>query len=1189
MISPKSITRKDASDGKVTKAIDSYYQEEKDDYYTREKQPSEWYGELASELGLEGSIEKADFTQLLDGQHKDKILRDSSFKKKSANDRLGMDLTFNAPKSVSIQALVAGDSRLIEAHHAAVKESLAMIEGNAQARQKIAGKTRIENTNNIAVAMFRHDTNRNNDPHLHTHSVVLNITKRGDGAYRALHNDELVKKIPEASQAYQTNLAKKCKDLGYDVRLNDNGTFDLAHISREQIVQFSTRSKQIETALAKRGLTRDSASKEERQMANFTTKQHKRKIDKNWIQDKWVQTARRIGIESALLPSHALNKKSSKEAENVREKTSEKEQVDHQLNDKSNRRGTGRSERDRAARDRAADTQSRGQETDQGSSATRTSSATNKNNDSDSYAKSITSRSGRSEDATADRLHELHGSDVASATERSKMLLQNNEQLQLHHGKTNATRRMRWSRDSSSPSRGLSGLKAKFGFENKKIPQPLDNAKHQSETKLLDDQVQLEDENQYDTLQANSSKDSKESLKDMLEYEAPTTELTQRWRNVAENLELDLEPGKLINEPNREFSGQKLMSHVVEHLADKKVNLTRSEIIRETLVKGIGEVDHQTANKLLDEHIEAGHVLKAEPLYKTSEDKTTETAKTIDEWKNSLIKDNNFSEEGAIAAIESDIKQGALLALEDRYVTKEDLASERNILKIMEEGRNSQKSYMEADTANEILDKTTLNEGQKSAAKLILTTEDRVVGIQGYAGVGKSYTLSQTLPQVEAMGSNVHVFAPYGAQVKALKEDGHDANTLAKLLNSQSMQDAINENDLIIVDEAGVIPNRDAEKLLKIAEQRNAKVVLLGDIQQTKAINAGKPFDLLQDNNMGLAVIDEIQRQEDATLKEAVIQAAKNEPKKSIETLSKAKSVYEVKNKQERLDMLITRYMNYSNEERDKTLIVTGTNNDKDYINDRIRQEMGIKGQGFQTEQLKRVDMSKSEMKHARYYKEDSLIEVQSKPHNSDLKKGEIYKVVGSEKQILIVENKQGEQIKFSPIRERLSVYETQKMEVSKGDKLRVTKGDNEKGTITGDKLIVETVAKSHFTARDVETNDVHIFDTKDKNHLDHDYSSTVHGSQGITVDNVLINIDTKSRTTTKEVYYVAVSRAKKEAIVVTDSISKLPNSIAKDAEKYSAHQMMGNKDQSKGSNLVSELLKNKERSSEKEKEGLEL
>ena len=1181
MISPKSITRKDASDGKVTKAIDSYYQEEKDDYYTREKQPSEWYGSLASDLELVGSIEKADFTQLLDGQHKDKILRDSSFKKKSANDRLGMDLTFNAPKSVSIQALVAGDSRLIEAHHAAVKESLAMIENNAQARKKVGGKTRIENTNNIAVAMFRHDTNRNNDPHLHTHSVVLNITKRGDGAYRALHNDELVKKIPEASQAYQTNLAKKCRELGYDVRLNDNGTFDLAHISREQIIQFSTRSKQIEENLASRGLNRETASKEQRQMANFVTKDHKRKIDKNWIQDKWVAAARRMGIENALLPSHALNQ-TSKDNQNVREKDHQKEQINHESNIKSNGRGEKGAERDRADDNGASDSRSRRAESGDRDSTT-ANERSSKNDDSYSHAKPIPSGARRGEDATDDCLHELHGSDVADTTERSKMLLQNNEQLQLHDPKTNTTRRMRWSRDSSSPSRGLNSLKAKFGFETKSAAESLDDSLHQNDTQSLDDKIQLEDENQYDTLQANSTKDHKESLKDMLEYEAPTTELTQRWQKVAQNLELDLEPGKMVNEPNREFSGKKLMSHVVEHLADKKVDMTRPEIIRETLIKGMGEVDYDSANKLLDEYIEEGKVIKAEPLYKTSEDRNATTAKTIEQWKDSLINESKLSAQAATKAITNGIEQGRLLPLEDRYVTKEDLTSERAILQIMEEGRGSQKSYMDAKTADEILANTTLNEGQKSAAKLILTTEDRVVGIQGYAGVGKSYTLSQTLSEIEKTGNDVHVFAPYGSQVKALKEDGHDAHTLAKLLSSKSMQDAINENDLIVVDEAGVIANKDAEKLLKIAEERKAKLVLLGDIQQTKAINAGKPFDLLQDNNMGLAIIDEIQRQQNETLKEAVTHAAKNDQKKSVNVLSK--SVHEVRNKQDRLDMLITKYMSYDEAERDKSLIVTGTNKDKSYINDNIREQMGLKDKGVLTEHLKRVDMSKAEMKHARYYKEDTLLESQIKPRNSELKKGELYKVVGSESHLLIVENNKGEQIKFNPAREKLSAYESEQIEVSVGDKLRVTKGDNEKGTITGDKLIVESVAKSNFTAVDVKTGELHLFDTKDKSHLDHDYCSTVHASQGLSVDNVLINIDTKSKTTTKEVYYVAVSRAKHEAIVVTDSIAKLPEAITKGSEKHSAYQMVG--DQDKG--LNNQMDQGKERDLGREREGLEI
>ncbi|MFW1916301.1 relaxase domain-containing protein, partial [Acinetobacter sp. ULE_I064] len=58
-------------------------------------------------------------------------------------------------------------------------------------------KSRVENTGKLAIATFRHDTNRNNEPHLHTHSVVINFTKRSDGEYRALHNERIIKNIKE--------------------------------------------------------------------------------------------------------------------------------------------------------------------------------------------------------------------------------------------------------------------------------------------------------------------------------------------------------------------------------------------------------------------------------------------------------------------------------------------------------------------------------------------------------------------------------------------------------------------------------------------------------------------------------------------------------------------------------------------------------------------------------------------------------------------------------------------------------------------------------------------------------------------------------------------------------------------------------------------------------------------------------
>lgn len=349
-----------------------------------------------------------------------------------------------------------------------------------------------------------------------------------------------------------------------------------------------------------------------------------------------------------------------------------------------------------------------------------------------------------------------------------------------------------------------------------------------------------------------------------------------------------------------------------------------------------------------------------------------------------------------------------------------------------------------------------------------------------------------------------------------------------------------------MVDEAGVIANNEMHKLLKIAQSKNAKVVLPGDTEQTKAISAGKPFDVLIANGMTTATIDEIQRQKDETLKQAVYFAANNEQSKSIKTLEKL--VFEIKDRTQRLDTLVTRYVELSADERKKTLIVTGTNNDKDYVNYAIRKELGIAGQGVASTQLKRYDMSKAEMKHARYFKENTLIELTHNPKNKELKMGELYKVVGKDRHLLIVEDSVGKTITFSPNSERLSVYEEKLFEVSKGNQ--------EMGTVTGDKLIVENIKNGKIYAKDEKTGQtIPLMPTK-KNHLDYDYCSTVHSSQGLTVDRVLINIDTKSKTTSKEVYYVAVSRARYEAIVLTDDIAKLPTAIAKGADKYSAFEM---------------------------------
>src|SRR5919201_4200809 len=186
MLSHKVLTRQD-----VGRAA-SYYEDGADDYYAGEGEASAWQGKGAEALALHGSVDPERFRELLAGHVTPGGPSSRSARRHDAKDRIGIDLTFSAPKSVSLQALVGGDARIVEAHDRAVAFALAAAEERAQTRKKVKGESRVEDTRNLVIAKFRHETSREQDPQLHTHALVLNLTRRSDGEWRALRNDEIV-------------------------------------------------------------------------------------------------------------------------------------------------------------------------------------------------------------------------------------------------------------------------------------------------------------------------------------------------------------------------------------------------------------------------------------------------------------------------------------------------------------------------------------------------------------------------------------------------------------------------------------------------------------------------------------------------------------------------------------------------------------------------------------------------------------------------------------------------------------------------------------------------------------------------------------------------------------------------------------------------------------------------------------
>ncbi|TAM11560.1 MAG: conjugative relaxase [Nevskiaceae bacterium] len=258
-----------------------------DDYYSREETPSAWAGAGAARLGLGGAVDAGTFRAMLAGRLPDGTqLGLQGARGEDAAHRPGWDLTFSAPKSVSVAALVSGDDRLVAAHEAAVAEALAWVEQDAGTRDGHGG-TRKRTTGNLIVAQFRHTTSRAADPQLHSHCLVMNAT-HDDERWRALDDRaSLYRKKMQAGLIYRAALAQRVAALGYTVQPGARGTFEVAEVAPVVRARFSTRKNMIDAALAARGLSRESATAEQKQAATLATRAAKQHIRPAELAARW--------------------------------------------------------------------------------------------------------------------------------------------------------------------------------------------------------------------------------------------------------------------------------------------------------------------------------------------------------------------------------------------------------------------------------------------------------------------------------------------------------------------------------------------------------------------------------------------------------------------------------------------------------------------------------------------------------------------------------------------------------------------------------------------------------------------------------------------------------------------------------------------------------------------------------------
>ena len=276
----------------------------KDDYYTEHEglEHSEWFGKGAQTLGLSGKVEKDDFFKLLKGEVANQVLGkwviNEETKQREKEHRPGIDVTFSAPKSVSILTELTQDPRLRAAHETAVKKALTYLEKEfATTRITVNGQTQEVKTGNFAIALFRHNTSRELDMQTHTHAVIINATKCADGQWRSIHNDEIYKAQRLVGAIYTSEIADQYQKLGYEiVRTDDKGNFEIKGISREHIEHFSQRREQIKSALDTKGIDIQQASAQEKEDATLKTRARKIEVDHAQLLEQWKTRAQNISL-----------------------------------------------------------------------------------------------------------------------------------------------------------------------------------------------------------------------------------------------------------------------------------------------------------------------------------------------------------------------------------------------------------------------------------------------------------------------------------------------------------------------------------------------------------------------------------------------------------------------------------------------------------------------------------------------------------------------------------------------------------------------------------------------------------------------------------------------------------------------------------------------------------------------------
>ncbi|MEP0264002.1 MobF family relaxase [Dokdonia sp.] len=451
-----------------------------------------------------------------------------------------------------------------------------------------------------------------------------------------------------------------------------------------------------------------------------------------------------------------------------------------------------------------------------------------------------------------------------------------------------------------------------------------------------------------------------------------------------------------------------------------------------------------------------------------------------------------------------------------------------------------------------------LNSQQSDAVLHVLQSKNQLTIIKGGAGTGKTTLLKTLVPSIEKGDKQVFLFAPTAeASCNVLRDEGFsNADTLAQLTSNENVQSKI-KDQVILIDEAGLIGAKDMVKVLTIANDNNARVILSGDPNQHKSIQRGDAIETLT-TIAGIpdAKVTTIFRQKHEEYRQAIEDIAKGNITSGFERLNQFGAIQELPS--EDIDKAIVR--NYLKARKDKklTLVITPTRANTKKLNLAIRE--GLKTNSYLSKRNKKFTvydslyLTQSEKNDYRSYEIGQTI--QTHQNMKGIKKGSVLTVVDIVNQDILIQDEQGNIHILDINRTKdFDLYQSRAIDLSVKDTIRINKNSFDyKGTRlnNGTTLKVEGfTSKGHIKAvkysRFKKTS--FILDKRFGN-FDYAYCSTSYSSQGKTVDNVIIAQPSETFSATSlEQFYVSASRAREDIMIYTDDRERLFNNLRTDFE----------------------------------------